>query len=125
MIFKNYTLLLLCFVTLLLSCSSNKNQDIYGKYKMFSDNPDVSRFIAFEDNYIQVNKDNTIIYNSTINTKPKFNFKGDYAYDKTSNTLQVKWSDGNLPDKLQIELKDGDHIIKIRETTYKKMKDKE
>ena len=124
MIFKNYTLLLLCFVTLLLSCSSNKDEDIYGKYKMFSDNPEINRFIAFEDNYIQVNKNNTIVYNSTINTKPKFNFKGEYTYDKTSNTLQVKWYDGKLPDKLQIELKDEDHVIKIGETSYKKEKAK-
>ena len=121
---KNYALVMLLYISLLLSCSDNRGETlpIHGKYKMFSSNPSISQFIANEDNYIQVNKNKTIIYNSTINMKPKFNFKGEYTYEKESNTLLIKWSDGKLPEKLQIEVIEGDHIIKIGETSYKKEK---
>lgn len=117
----------LLFITLLLSCSDNNSASlpIVGKYKMFSNDPAISRFIAFEDNYIQVNNDNTIMYNSTINGKPKFNFKGDYTYDSVSKTLTVQWAEGKLPAQLKVELADGEHIIKIGETSYKKEKAQE
>ena len=121
---KNYALMALLNITLLLSCSDNSGEvlPIHGKYKMFSNNPSISQFIANEDNYIQVNRDKTIVYNSTINMKPKFNFKGEYTYEKESNTLNIRWSDGKLPDKLQIEVIEGDYVIKIGETSYKKEK---
>ena len=124
MITKNYALAPLLFITLLLSCSDNNSGSlpIHGKYKMFSNDPAISRFIAAEDNYIQVNNDNTIIYNSTINGKPKFNFKGDYAYDPVAKTLTIQWAEGKLPAQLKVELADGEHIIKIGETSYKKEK---
>ena len=124
MLTKNYALVPLLFITLLLSCSDNTGEalPIHGKYKMFSNDPAISRFIAIEDNYIQVNTDNTIIYNSTINGKPKFNFKGDYTYEPVSNTLTVQWEEGKLPAQLKVELADGEHIIKIGETSYRKEK---
>jgi hypothetical protein len=120
---KNHAFPLLLFITLLLSCADNTGSlPIYGKYKMFSNDPAVSQFITNEDNYIQVNPDNTIVYNSTINNKPKFNFKGAYTYEKESNTLNVKWTEGKLPDKLKIEISGEDQIIRIGETAYKKEK---
>ena len=126
MITKNYALLLLLCITFLLSCSdySDEASSIYGKYKMFSSDPAISQFIAHEDNYIQVSKDKTIVYNSTINGKPKFNFKGDYTYDREANTLLIKWVSGKLPDKLKIEEIEGERLIKIGETSYKKEKAK-
>ena len=126
MVTKNYALMSLLIIILLLSCSDNKNESlpIHGKYKMFSNDPAISQFIAIEDNYLQINSDNTIIYNSTINGKPKFNFKGDYSYDPVSKTLTVKWADGKLPAQLKAELVNGDHIITIGETSYKKEKDR-
>jgi hypothetical protein len=124
MITKNYALVPLLFISLLLSCSDSNSDSssIHGKYKMFSDDPAISRFIANEDNYIRVNNDNTIVYNSTINGKPKFNFKGNYTYDPLSKTLTVQWAEGKLPAQLKVELADGEHIIKIGETSYKKEK---
>lgn len=120
---KNHAFRLLLFISLLLSCSDNTGSlPIYGKYKMLSNDPAISRFIANEDNYIQVNTNKTIVYNSTINNKPKFNFKGEYSYDKESNTLHIKWTGGKLPDQLKIEISGEDYIIRIGETVYKKEK---
>ncbi len=117
-----FLLLLPAFTTILISCtdSASNNLPPLGMYKMYSDNPDVNRFIAFENNYIELNKNNTIVYNSTINTKPKFNFKGTYTYDKESNTLNISWAEGKLPNILKIETLNKNHIIKIGESTYKK-----
>ena len=106
----------------LIACSNNASESLppLGKYKMYSDDPDVNRFVFFENNYIELNKDNTIVYNSTINSKPKFNFKGTYTYDIGSNTLNITWTEGKLPNTLKIETKNKDHIIKIGQSTYKK-----
>ncbi|HJS54179.1 MAG TPA: hypothetical protein VJ765_06525 [Chitinophagaceae bacterium] len=120
---KNRASLHLLCITLLLSCSDNTGSlPIYGKYKMFSNDPAVRQFIANEDNYIQVNPDKTIVYNSTINNKPKFNFKGEYDYEKESGTLNIKWTAGGLPAQLKIEVTEEDYIIRIGETTYKRVK---
>ena len=97
------------------------NTGIYGKYRSYSEDAAVNRYLINEDNYIQINKDNTIVYNTTINGKPKFNFKGTYTYDKVSDTLTIKWTEGKIPDKLKIELTGKDQIIKIGETFYKKI----
>ena len=119
---KNYALIPLLTFILLLSCSDNKKESlpIHGKYKMFSNDPAISQFIAIEDNYIRVNNDGTIIYNSTINGKPKFNFRGDYTYDPGSKILTIKWAEGKLPAQLKVESVDDEHTITIGETSYKK-----
>lgn len=107
---------------ILIACSDNTSNSLppLGKYKMYSDDPQVNRFIAFENNYIEINKDNTIVYNTTINTKPKFNFKGSYTYDEKSNTLNIAWYQGKLPNALKIETEGKKYIIRIGESTYKK-----
>ncbi|HEX6845496.1 MAG TPA: hypothetical protein VF144_00895 [Chitinophagaceae bacterium] len=118
--------LLMVLPMLAIGCANNTAQTspALGKYKMYSDDPEINRFISFEDNYIQINKDNTIIYNSTINSKPRFNFKGDYEYDAALRTLTIKWSDGKIPEKLIIEKNGDDDIIKIGQTSYKRLKTK-
>ena len=119
---KNHAFITFLLIIFLLSCSDSRedSMSIYGKYKMFSDDPNISRFIANEDNFIQVNKDKTIIYNSTINNKPKFNFTGSYTLEENSNILAITWTEGKLPDTLKIELINDYHIIKIGETSYRK-----
>ena len=117
-------ILFLSIQSIVLFACSNVDPDnvgIYGKYKSYSEDPAVNRYLINEDNYIQINKDNTIVYNTTINGKPKFNFKGTYTYDKVSDTLTIKWAEGKIPDKLKIELSGKDQIIKIGETFYKKI----
>lgn len=93
---------------------------IYGKYKWYSEDPSVKRFIIYEDNYLKINEDQTIVYHTTINSKPKFNIEGEFTLDKETTTLNIKWKEGKLPAKLTIEKKGEDYIIKVGETIYKK-----
>ena|SRR5215510_10143237 len=110
--------------SLMMSCSNpgDSPSSIYGKYKAFSNNPSINQFIINEDNYIMLNDDKAIIYHTTINGKPKFNFKGRYDYMKESGTLNIKWEEGKLPDQLRIEKSGEDYLITIGETLYKKEK---
>lgn len=123
---KNHFLFILscslfCFF---ISCSNIDTAPsyVYGKYRIHSDDPNVQRFIAGENTYLEIKKDQTIEYNSTINSKPKFNFTGDFTFDKTTNTLTIKWKDGKLPSDLKIEKINNDYLIRVGETNYKKEK---
>ena len=124
MLHKNLFLFILsgflfcCFI----GCSNIETAPsyVYGKYRISSDDPNVQRFISEENTYLEIKKDQTIEYNSTINNKPKFNFSGDFTFDKTTNTLTIKWKDGKLPSDLKIEKSNNDYLIRIGETNYKK-----
>ena|SRR5437763_4295580 len=102
-----------------LSCNS-KSPDIYGTYRLFSDDPSIEKWLAGETTFLQLNSNNTIIYNSTMNGKQRFHFEGNFALDRKTNTLTIRWKDGKLPNILQIEKKGHDYIIQIGSTTYKK-----
>lgn len=114
--------ILLILLSTFSSCSENEADpaSIFGKYKNYSEDPSINNQLINEDNYIEIKKENTIVYNTTINSKPKFNFKGNYTYDKAANTLIIEWSGGNLPVILKIEKVGKDQIIRIGDTFYKK-----
>ena len=120
--FSNFILTWIFFLSAGCSGADDASSFIYGKYKWYSEDPSVNRFIMYEDNYLKVNEDQTIVYHTTINSKPKFNFKGEFTLDKETTTLNIKWKEGKLPAKLTIEKKGEDYIIKVGETIYKKEK---
>lgn len=101
----------------------NKEKNIapvYGTYWIYSNDPEIQRFIQGQNTFINLNKDHTIAYNTTINGKPKFNFSGVYTLDEKSNTLTIAWLGGKLPKQLKVEKEGEEYIIRIGETTYKK-----
>jgi hypothetical protein len=118
---RGFTLLISHLVTMviLLSCSS-KDPAIFGTYRLYSEDPSVQKWIAGENTFLKVNIDKTIIYNSTMNGKQRFHFEGSFNLDSRTNTLSIRWKDGRLPGKMQIERKGSDYIIQIGTTTYKK-----
>jgi hypothetical protein len=105
-------------ITILSSC--DKKSNILGTYRIYSTDPAVKQWIVGENTYLKLNSDNTIIYNSTMNGKQRFHFEGKFTLDGSTNTLTIQWQDGKLPNKLQIEKKGSDYIIRIGTTTYKK-----
>ena len=102
-----------------LSCNS-KNPDIYGTYRIFSEDPSIEKWLAGETTFLQLNSNNTIIYQSTMNGKQRFHFEGNFSFDRKTNTLTIHWTDGKLPNKMQIEKRGDDYIIQIGSTIYKK-----
>ena len=105
------------------ACSTKESSgNIYGTYQIYSEDPEVRRFIEGQDTYIRLNDDQTVIYNSTINNKLKYNIKGKFSYEEKTNTLTINWEEGNLPDKLKIEKEGAANIIRIGNTIYKKDK---
>jgi len=100
--------------------SCNKSSNILGTYRIYSNDPEVRRWIIGENTYLKLNSDNTIVYNSTMNGKQRFHFEGKFTLDKSTNTLTIQWQDGKLPSKLKIEETGSDYIIHIGTTTYKK-----
>ncbi|HEX7847058.1 MAG TPA: hypothetical protein VF476_14755 [Chitinophagaceae bacterium] len=110
---------LIFFLTLFLSGCKNKDNDIYGKYHISSEDPNQQLFIQGQDTYLQLNTDNTIVYNSTINNIQRFNFKGSFIR-KNPNLIIISWQMGKLPDTLMIEQLNGKSAIKIGNTFYRK-----
>ena len=123
-----HVLLIIVASTLMLVFSSSCRRSeevpsiILGKYRLFSSDPSLQRFIQNENNFIEIKKDNTITYHSTINGKEKFNFSGDFIYDKINKKLSIEWKAGKLPSTLKIDKTGDDHIIWINETAYVKEK---
>lgn len=119
-------ILILSVAIISLACSDSKDRspNIYGTYIIYSDDPQLKRFTEGQDTYIRLNKDKTIVYNSTINYKPKFNFKGNFTFDEKTNTLTIEWKSGKLPDKITVEKKEEDYLIRIGKTVYLKKKPK-
>src|SRR4030095_2353205 len=109
---------------LFLSCNNKSTPAIVGTYRIYSEDPSIQRWIAGEDTYFKLNDDHTIIYNSTINGKPKFNFDGNFVLDQKTNELTIDWNQGKLPNKLQVQQVGSDYIIQVGTTTYKKQKAK-
>lgn len=93
---------------------------VYGVYRIYSDDPAIRLYIQDQNTYIKVNTDHTIVYNTTINGKPKFSFEG--TFTQKNNELAIQWKDGKLPSRLTVEKKGDDEIIKIGSTVYKKEK---
>ena len=124
MIYKNSAIMILPCLMLISSFACRNNDDdssfIYGKYMLFSADPSMQQFTTAENTYIEIGKDQTIVYNSTINNKPKFNFTGTYKFNKEANTLTIQWKEGKLPGTLKIETVDDGYVIKIGDTQYKK-----
>jgi hypothetical protein len=96
------------------------NVPVQGIYRIYSDDPAIRLYIQEQNTYIKLNADQTIVYNTTINGKPKFYFEGTYTH--RNNEISIKWKDGKLPSNLTIEKKGDDQIIKIGSTMYKKEK---
>lgn len=96
----------------------NNTTPIYGVYRIFSDDAAVKMYIEGQNTYIKLNEDKTIIYNTTINGKPKFNFEG--TFTQRNNEIAIQWKDGKLPANLKIETKGDEQVIKIGSTLYKK-----
>lgn len=126
MINKNSaTTVLFCLMLIsFFACHNNDEPSsfIYGKYRIFSTDPSMQQFTSGENTFIEIMKDGTIIYNSTINNKPKFNFTGTYQFNKETSTLTIQWKEGKLPGILGVETVDDGYIIKIGDTQYKKEK---
>jgi len=126
MIYKNSTItILLCLMLIsFFACRNNDDRSsfIYGKYRLFSTDPSIQQFTTGENTFIEIAKDQTIVYNSTINNKPKFKFTGTYKFNKETNTLTIQWKEGKLPGTLKIETADDGYVIKIGDTQYKKEK---
>lgn len=104
----NKSFLNLCSGVLILflvasACGTGSFQSITGKYRATSKDPVVNRFLQSEDNYLMINEDNTIIYHSTINSKPKYLHKGSYEYAKDKQQLVIRWQSGKLPSVLQFD----------------------
>lgn len=104
------------------SCKEHAHSQIFGTYRLYSDDPSVQMWIAGENTYLQLLEDHTIVYNNTLNGKPKFHFKGEFTFNEKTNTLNIKWKEGNLPDKLTVEKKEPDYVIHVGTTAYKKEK---
>ena len=103
--------------------TEQKAAGIYGKYKASSDDPAINKFLAGEDNYLELRNNQTIVYNTTINGKPKFHFTGTFALDEPSKTVNITWKDNEkLPKKLTIENKDEKQVITVGQTNYIKQK---
>lgn len=111
----------LIFSCFFLPGCKNDNPNIFGTYKIYSDDPAVRLFIEGQDTYIKLNDDQTIVYNSTINGKPKFHNEGTFTLDK-NNEITIQWKTGKLPGKLRIEMGKDDYMIRIGSTIYKKEK---
>ena len=82
----------------------------------------IQRSVFNQKIFLKIDENNTIAYNTTINSKRKFDFSGTYVLDEKTNTLTVAWLGGNLPKQLKVEQEGEDYIIRIGETTYKKEK---
>lgn len=96
---------------------------IYGKYKIsYDSDSSIGRLLPPEETHFMVNNDGTIEYNSTINRKPKYRFKGSFALDEKTNTLSIKWEKGKIPSTLKIEQKNEAYFIKVGNTYYIKGK---
>jgi hypothetical protein len=93
---------------------------VYGVYRIYSDDPAIRLYIQDQNTYLKINTDQTIVYNTTINGKPKFSFEG--TFTQKNNELAIQWKDGKLPSSLTVEKKGDDQIIKIGSTIYKKEK---
>lgn len=91
---------------------------VHGIYRIYSDDPAIKLYIQNQNTYIKLNPDKTIVYNTTINGKPKFHFEG--TYRQQHGEIVIEWKDGKLPSKLSIEKKGDDQVIKIGSTMYKK-----
>jgi len=114
--------IILAFTSFFLPACKRNSSAVYGTYKIYSDDPAVRMFITGQDNYIKLNDDQTIIYHTTINDKPKFHIEGAFTLDKKSDEITVQWKSGKLPGKLKIEKQGEDYVIKIGSTLYKKEK---
>lgn len=114
-------LILLIGSIFFVSCRQD-TYSIQGTYRIYSEDPMVKLFIAGQDTYIRIQDDGKIIYNTTINQKPKFHNEGTYTLDEKTNTLEIKWDSGKLPTKLTVEKEKEDYLIRIGETIYKKEK---
>jgi len=126
MINKNNAIVTLFCLMLISFFACHNNDDpssfIFGRYKLFSNDPSLQQFTSGENTFIEIGKDETIIYNSTINNKPKFNFSGTYKFNKKTNTLAIEWKDGKLPAVLKVETVNDGYVIRIGDTQYKKEK---
>lgn len=92
--------------------------DIYGLYRIHSEDPSVKLYIAGQNTYIKVGQDRTIIYNTTINGIPKFHFDG--TFTQQNDEIIIQWKSGKLPANLKIEQQGNDQVIQIGTTLYKK-----
>lgn len=117
-------LLALIFSAFVFFTKKKETSPVYGTYRISSNDPMIQRSVQNQDIYFQLKDDHLIIYNTTINGKPKFNLKGAYTVDTKTNTLNIKWFGGHLPKHLKVENEGEDYIIRIGETTYKKEKEK-
>lgn len=97
---------------------------VYGVYRIASDDPMIQRSVQNQDIYLKVNQDHLIVYNTTVNGKPMFNVKGAFTVDFKTNTLNINWFGGKLPKQLKVEHEGNDYVIRIGETTYRKVKDR-
>lgn len=113
--------ILLLFIAVLLASgcdrAETKKEQIYGKYRAYSEDPRDQRFLAAEDNYLEIKADK-IVYQTTINQKPKFYFEGRYQLNSKTLELEIEWKEGKLPKKLKIEKDSENLFIKIGNTFY-------
>lgn len=113
---------LMALVLVIMLCTSCKQKasPVSGTYRITSDDPVAKMLLAAENTYIKVNNDGTILYNTTLNQKPKFHILGTYTLDEKTNTLHVKWDSGKLPNKLTVQKVQANDVIRIGETVYVK-----
>lgn len=107
---------------LLLSKEKHISQ-VYGTYWVSSNDPAIQRFIQGQNIYLQLNKDHTIAYHTTINGKRKFDLSGVFTLDEKTNTLTIAWIGGSkAPKQLKVLREGEDYLIRVGETVYKKVK---
>ena len=99
------------------SCKYSPSFD--GIYRLDIDRTNLYTRLANQEIYLEV-KDDSIAYSQTVNEKMAFHHKGQYTVDEKTNTMDVKWKTGKLPNKLKIVKLDGAYVIKIGNDIYKK-----
>lgn len=118
-----FNFMIVCFFLPFTSCKEEApDAEITGKYVATSEDPQARAFLAGENNFIEIRNDKTILYNTTINQKPKFYFEGTFSFDDVSRVLSIKWEKGKLPNQLKVEDDGRFYVIRIGNTAFIKSK---